>query len=183
MLNRDHALLLAVDIQDKLMPHGQEAVEPFLRNAEKLIGSAKTLGLPVLVTEQNPERLGKTNSRVAAALGETPCIAKLEFSCMANSGFQGALRATGRSQCIIIGMETHICVMQTALGLKEAGFQPFVVQDGCLAAVEEEHEAGLRRMVQEGVMLTTTQMAMFELLRAAGTPEFKRMLPLLKPGG
>lgn len=183
MLHRHAALLLVVDIQDKLMPSAQEAVDPFLRNAVKLVESAKTLQIPVLVTEQNPERLGGTNARVAAALGELPRWSKLEFNCLANSGFDGALRQSGRTQCIIIGMETHICVMQTALGLKEAGFAPYVVQDGCLAAVKEEHEAGLRRLVQEGVTLVTTQMAMFELLRAAGTPEFKQMLPLLKPGG
>lgn len=181
MLDRNDALLLVVDIQDKLMPREESVIGPFLRNGVKLIETARTLGIPVLITEQNPERLGGTNTQVAEALRGLPRIAKLEFSCVANGEFESALRQSNRSQCIVIGMETHICVMQTALGLKEAGLQPFIVQDACLSARKVEHQAGLARLAHEGVTLVTTQMAMFELLRAAGTPEFKQMLRLLKP--
>jgi nicotinamidase-related amidase len=180
MLNHAHTALVAVDFQDKLMPQGPEVFERFLDNAVKLIQTAKTLELPILVTEQYPERLGHSTPRIADALGDTPRMPKLEFSCFANEGFREALASTGRRQCLIMGMETHICVLQTALGLKEGGFEPYVVRDASVSMSKAEHKAGIGRLVQEGVPLVTTQMAIFELLRAAGTPQFKQMLPLLK---
>lgn len=180
MLMRDQAVLAVVDFQDKLMPEQKDVTEPFLGNAVKLIEVARRLGLPILVTEQYPERLGGSTPRIAEALGGLPRLGKTEFSCFANAGFREALENCGRRQCLVMGMETHICVMQTALGLKEAGYTPYVVRDAALAMKKAEHKAGLERLRQEGVPLITTQMAIFELLRAAGTPEFKDMLPLLK---
>ncbi len=157
-----------------------EVVKAFLGNTGKLIETAKCLELPVIVTEQNPERLGGTNQEIAGVLGDVPRISKLEFNCAANDAFREALRATGRRQALVLGMETHICVMQTALGLKERGYEPYVAVDATVSMHEAEHKLGIRRIEQEGVRLVTTQMAIFELLRMAGTPEFKRMLPLLK---
>lgn len=181
MLMDDQAALVVVDFQDKLMPDKQDVVAAFLDNAVKLVTVAKRIGLPVLVTEQYPERLGGTTPRVAEALGaDVPRIGKTEFSCHANAAFRDALDACGRRQCIVMGMETHICVMQTSLGLLEAGYEPFVVQDAAVAMKKSEHKAGLDRLRQAGVPLVTTQMAIFELLRAAGTPKFKDLLPLLK---
>ncbi|WP_320178469.1 isochorismatase family protein [Roseovarius pacificus] len=180
MLNRAHAVLVVVDFQDKLMPKDPEVVTAFLDNAVKLIQTAKTLDIPILVTEQYPEKLGGSTARIDEALGGTPRLPKLEFSCFANDGFREALAATGRRQCIVMGMETHICVLQTTLGLKDGGFEPYVVRDAVVSAKKAEYKAGLARLVQEGVPLVTAQMTIFELLRAAGTPEFKKMLPLLK---
>ncbi|MBP8131735.1 MAG: isochorismatase family protein [Candidatus Hydrogenedentes bacterium] len=180
MLDLAQATLAVVDFQNKLMPGGPENVRPFLDNAVKLIACARCLDIPILVTEQNPDRLGRTNDVIAEALGDIPRFGKLEFSCASHEGFRAALRATGRRQVLVTGMETHICVMQTALGLKERGYESFVVRDAVLSMRDEERQAGLQRLVQEGVKLVTAQMAIFELLRAAGTPEFKRMLPLLK---
>lgn len=182
MLDHAQAALAVVDFQDKLMPDDAEAVRSFLDHAVKLVECARCLDMPILVTEQNPERLGGTNAVIAEALSDIPRLSKMEFSCAGNEAFRAALRATGRRQVLVMGMETHICVLQTALGLKERGYEPFVVRDATLSMRDAEHQAGLQRLVQEGVKLATTQMAIFELLRAAGTPEFKRMLPLLKAG-
>ena len=182
LLNQKDTVLLVVDIQRKLMAADAGVTGRFIRNVKRLVETATVLGLPIVVTEQNPERLGGTIEEIDALLGDTPRFSKLEFSCTANPAVAAALKQTGRSQCLLVGMETHICVMQTALGLVEAGFQPYVVTDGTLAAAKDEHKAGLRRMIQEKVSLVTTQMAIFELLRAAGTPEFRKMLPHLKAG-
>ncbi|MFP4501709.1 MAG: isochorismatase family protein [Candidatus Hydrogenedentota bacterium] len=180
MLTREQAALVVVDFQDKLMPKKEEVVDAFLERAVKLIRTAQTLDMPVLVTEQYPEKLGSSTERIAQALADTPRFAKFAFSAWGDPGFREALGATGRNQCLVMGMESHICVLQTALGLQEAGLSPYVVRDACVSMKKEEHKAGLARLMQEGVPLVTTQMAIFELLGAAGTPTFKSMLPLLK---
>lgn len=179
MLVREQTALIVIDIQDKLLPQS-DAVHSFFRNAIKLIQCADGLDIPILITEQNPERLGGTNAEVTAVLGTRPRIGKMEFSCLANRAFEAVLGEVKRRKFLLIGMETHICVMQTALDLLAAGFDAFVAQDACLSMRNEEHEAGLRRMEREGVCVVTAQMAIFEWLRAAGTPEFKRLLPFLR---
>jgi nicotinamidase-related amidase len=104
----------------------------------------------------------------------------MEFGCLANENFRRALENSGRRQLLVCGMETHICVMQTVLAALEAGYEVFVVRDAVASMHETEHEAGLARMKQAGAVIVTTQMTLFELLRAAGTPAFRSMLPLLK---
>ncbi len=180
MLDRTQAALIVVDIQDVLMPKNAEVVEEYLGKLVKLVHSAQALDVPVLVTEQNPKRLGGTNARVAEAFGDGPRIGKMAFGCFGEPAFCQALEEMGRRQLIVCGMETHVCVMQTVLTALEQGFEPFVVRDAVVSMHKPDFKAGLERMAQAGAALVTTQMAVFELLRAAGTPEFKKMLPLLK---
>ena len=180
MLKRDDTALVVIDIQDKLMPKREGVAEEVIAKTARLVKVAKALGIPVLVTEQNPEKLGATNAALTEALEDTPRMGKLEFGCTANPAFQQALEATGRKQLLITGVEAHICVLQTALGAKEKGYAPFVVQDAIASLDEREQAAGLRRMERDGAEIVTTQMAIFELLGAAGTPEFRQLMPLLK---
>lgn len=180
MLLKENAILVVVDIQDILMPKDKEVVDSYLRNAKKMILAAKALTIPVLVTEQNPERLGTTNAEILAALGETPRISKIEFGCLANLHFYETLCQLQRRELIIIGMETHVCVMQTALQAIEQGFDAYIVCDAVVSARKGDYKAGLARMQQEGVRLACTEMVIFEWLRKAGTPEFKSILPLIK---
>jgi nicotinamidase-related amidase len=180
MLRCEDALLLVIDIQDVLMPKRDGVAESFVAQCVKLIKCAKTLSIPRLVTEQNPDRLGGTTAAVAEALESAPRIDKMEFGCLANENFRRALENSGRRQLLVCGMETHICVMQTVLAALEAGYEVFVVRDAVASMHETEHEAGLARMKQAGAVIVTTQMTLFELLRAAGTPAFRSMLPLLK---
>lgn len=180
MLRRDDAVLVVIDIQDKLMPKREGVTEEVVAKTTRLVKAAKGLGIPVLVTEQNPEKLGPTTAPLAEALEDTPRMGKMEFGCTANPAFLAALRQTGRKQLIITGVEAHICVLQTALGAREQGFQPFIVQDAIASLDEREQIAGLRRMERDGAEIVTTQMAIFELLGAAGTPEFRQLMPLLK---
>ena len=180
MLEADKTALIVIDIQDILMPKEGSIAKTFLDKTTKLIQCAHVLEIPVLTTEQNPEKLGATNARVQEALGEYTGLSKLAFSCWANAGFREAVKASGKTQLLIIGMETHICVMQTVLECLEAGYEPFVVRDAVLSTRKEEYRAGLQRMEKAGATIVTTQMSIFELLRAAGTPAFRKMLPLLK---
>lgn len=180
MLRKEDAVLLVVDIQDVLMPKKKEVTRKYLRQSGRLISVAQTLEVPVLVTEQYPERLGSTNEQLLAVLGDTPRLPKIEFSCMANTGFRGALEKTGRKQLLLIGMETHICVTQTALAALSEGYEVYVVRDAVVSTRKEEYKAGLARMAAAGAVVLTAEMAIFELLRQGGTPEFKKVLPLIK---
>jgi nicotinamidase-related amidase len=180
MLNRDDAVLVVIDIQDVLLPTDKDFAEAYLRNCVKMIRVARALDLPVLVTEQYPERLGVTSERIAAELEGVARIPKKEFGCLANAEFSEALRATGRKQLILIGMESHVCVLQTALTALEAGCEVFLAADALSSQTRDEYEFGINRMRQNGVQIVSVNMATFELLRAAGTPEFKKLLPLLK---
>lgn len=180
MLKCDNTALVVIDIQDKLMPKREGVAESVIAKAVRLVKAAQGLGIPVLVTEQNPEKLGATTAALTEALGDTVRIGKMEFGCTANAEFVRALESTGRKQLLITGVEAHICVMQSALGAKAAGYAPFIVQDAVASVDAEEQAAGLRRMERDGAEIVTTQMAIFELLGAAGTPEFRKLMPLLR---
>jgi nicotinamidase-related amidase len=180
MLEKGLAALLVVDVQEKLAPNKQDVWDGMVANIAKLIAAAQDLGIPVLATEQYPEKLGATTPALCEALGDTPRMGKVCFSCFGSPEFSAALKATGRSHLIITGMETRICVMQTALDALDRNLKVFVPTDAVASQDKAEHKAGLRRMEQNGAQLATTQMALFELLRAAGTPEFKSLMPLLK---
>lgn len=180
MMNRGDALLLVIDIQDVLFPQGEGVAQRLIEQTVKLIRGARMLSIPILVTEQNPSKLGATNQAVADAFMDAPRVAKLEFGCFANGAFRDAIAETGRRQILVTGMETHICVMQTVLAGMDSGYEMFVARDAVAAGRGSEHEAGLARMAQAGAVMVTAQMAMFEWLGAAGTPEFRQMLPLLK---
>jgi nicotinamidase-related amidase len=180
MLKHEDAVLVVIDIQDVLLPEDKAFVDAYLGNAVKMIQVARILGLPVLVTEQYPERLGTTNARIAAELEGIARIPKKEFGCLANAEFGEALRAAGRKQLVLMGMESHVCVLQTALTAMEAGYEVFLVADALSSQTRDEYEFGVNRMRQNGVQIVSVNMATFELLRAAGTPEFKKLLPLLK---
>lgn len=180
MLDRRRALVVLIDLQDSLLPGTAEVSERLVGKVHLFLQAAQSLDLPSIVTEQNPAKLGSTTGRLAGALGDTPRIGKVEFSCFANGDVRQAIHQTGRNQVLLCGVETHVCVLQTALEAQAAGFQPFVLADAVAAKQKREHKAGLERLRQHGVDLVTVQMAVFELLRAAGTPEFKALLPVLK---
>ena len=180
MLVKENSVLVVIDIQDVLMPKSEEVAHAFIAQAAKLIRVARALDIPVVVTEQNPERLGGTHAVIRDALGEVPALPKLEFGCMANPGFREALARTGRNQMLLIGMETHVCVMQTALEAMAAGYEVFLVRDAVVSARKRDYKAGIHRMIQEGVVCVCCEMVIFEWLRKAGTPEFRQILPLIK---
>ncbi len=180
LLDREQAVLAVIDIQEVLLPQDAAVAEAYLANAAKMVRAARVLGLPVLVTEQYPERLGGTIDRVAAEIGGLPRIAKTEFGCMGNREFRSALAALGRRQLLLVGMEAHVCVSQTALAALDEGYEVFVAADAVSSSTAPEYRFGIDRMARAGAAMVSVRMAVFELLRVSGTPEFKALLPLLK---
>lgn len=181
-LERDGAALLVIDVQDKLgaaMP--AEAWARVVKHTVILVEAAKVLGLPVYVTEQYPKGLGPTNAQVLAALpaGATP-IEKLAFSGGAVKSLALALFQSGRRQVIVCGMETHVCVFQSARDLAAGGYQPFVALDACSSRTAENQAIGAALMRDAGATLSSTEAIVYDLLGAAGTPEFKLLAPLLR---
>jgi nicotinamidase-related amidase len=179
MLDKTKAALVVVDFQDGLLP--SIPVGPsIVPQAVKLIRCCRELGLPVLWTEQYPKGLKKTTKAVADALeGLTP-IEKIEFGCFGCREFEAAADALELTQLVVTGIESHVCVMQTVLRALDKGYSCFVAADATGSRAKLDHRVGMKRMRAHGAELVTVEMVVFELLGAAGTPEFKRILPLIK---
>ncbi len=179
-LERERALLLVIDVQEKLaaaMP--PEARAQMEKNAAVLIRAARRLLLPVIATEQYPKGLGRTVPALRELLPADP-LEKLEFSCGANKEVAEQILATGRRQAVVVGMEAHVCVFQTVRDLVRGGFAVFVAQDAVLSRTEANRAVGLQLCEKAGATLTSTETVLFDLLGAAGTPEFKELAPLIK---
>lgn len=171
--------LVVIDMQQKLVP-AMLAPARTLKNAALLIEAAREMDVPVFLTEQYPAGLGGTMSDIAAVAAGCPVFEKVHFSCMEDPPFAEALNGLGRRQIVLAGMEAHICVVQTAASLLEAGYEVFVVSDATAARTAESENACLQRLSAAGVGIVTTEMVVFEWLGKAGTPSFKKLLPKVK---
>ncbi len=173
--------LVVVDIQEKLLPPIFEK-ERLVRNSQLLIRLAGILGIPILLTTQYCKGLGQVIPEVASLLPDAKPMDKLEFSCFGSGEFTAALKALpGRRNTILLcGMETHICVTQTALGALEHGYHVHVASDAVSSRAEWNWKIGLLRMRDAGAVISSTEMMLYELLRSSGTPSFKELLPFLK---
>jgi nicotinamidase-related amidase len=179
-LDRANALLLVVDVQERLFKAMPEDGQPqLLKNLDILVKTARRLDLPVVTSEQYPKGLGPTVSALREQLPEAP-LQKLEFSCGGNQAIAKKILETGRRQIVVAGMETHVCVFQTVRDLVRGGFTVFVPRDAVLSRTAENRAAGLSLCEKAGAVLTSTETTVFDLLGAAGTPEFKELSPLLK---
>ncbi len=181
LLSRDQCFLVVVDIQEKLLAPiaGQDA---FLRNCRLLIQLAGILQLPVLVSTQYAKALGETVSAIRELLPEIQPIEKLQFGCFCSEEFVTATKRLpgSRTTMLLCGMETHICIMQTALGGLNRGYNVHVASDAVVSRDEWNWQIGLERMQRAGALISSTEMMIYELLGGAGTPEFKAMLKHLK---
>ena len=180
-LEPDQCALIVVDIQEKLLPPIWEK-DRLVRNAQLLIRLAGILKIPALVTTQYNKGLGNTVPEVASLLPDTPTVDKLMFSCFGSEVFCSLLkRLPGqRTTVLLCGMETHICVMQTALGALREGYLVHVASDAVSSRTELNWRIGLERMRAAGAILSSTEMMIYELLRSSGAPAFKELLPYLK---
>ena len=176
LLDRSRALLLVVDIQERLaaVMADRDAV---VEQAGKMILAAKSLDAPVLVTEQYPKGLGRTVHELRKLLDDGDPIEKLTFSCCGEPELRKALESLPeRDQVILVGMEAHVCVLQTALDVLAMGRSAYVVADAVCSQREGDALVALQWMMRSGVLVTTAQSAVFQLLERAGTPEFKEVL-------
>ena len=176
-LTSDGSLLLVVDVQARLLPamHDAARVE---RNIAALCQVARRLQIPVVVTEQNPAKIGGTVESIRAALGEFEPLEKLRFSSFAVAKSQ--IEATNRKKVLLCGLESHVCVTQTALDLLESGFFVFVAGDAISSRSQFNHQIGWERMKFAGAIPTSVESAIFEWLGEAGTDDFRAILPWIK---
>ncbi len=168
-----------VDIQERLVPAIVDR-ERMVAEAVRLVRGARALGVPVFATEQNRKGIGATVSEVAEAIPAFAPFDKLTFSACGVPEFVGALRAGAIRDVLLCGIETHVCVCQTALDLIGLGFRPFVVADAVSSRTAENRRLGIDRMRQAGVTIVSTEMALFELLERAGTDDFRSILRLVR---
>lgn len=161
---------------------GIHAPEVLMANVRLLIGTARVLDVPVLPTLQYAQRMGGVVPDIAEALppGGPEPLDKLSFSCAGSAGFREEVEASGRRQIVLCGVETHICVAQTALDLVHMGYQVHVAADAVSARTLEKHKLGMERLRDSAVLPCAAEAAAYELLEEAGTPEFKAILRLVK---
>jgi nicotinamidase-related amidase len=183
VLNREDAVLVVVDVQERLVPAiDKELYARSLKNFKIAIEAAGTLGLPIVLTEQYPKGLGRTVPDVVQALeGKTyERVEKVSFSCARDEGFLTVLAKTGRRQVVMIGMETHVCVYQTSVDLLNAGYEVFVLDDAVSSRFVHNYRSGIAALRDAGAVVVSTETAAFQLLKVAGTPEFKKISSLLR---
>ncbi len=178
-LDPRQAAILVVDIQERMVAAMEpERLARMLNRSRALLEGAKAMDLPVVVTEQYPKGLGPTVPGIASALpqGLRP-IEKVEFSCVVPAVREALSK---RTQILLCGMETHVCVFQTARDLLLEGKVPYLCADAILSRTEEDRCWGLERARDLGAVITTVEGALFDLLGRAGTPEFKRVSAAVK---
>jgi nicotinamidase-related amidase len=180
-LESDQCALLVVDIQERLLPPIFQK-EQLVRNSQLLIRAAGVLKIPAIISTQYAKGLGKTVPEVASLLPETEAIDKDRFSCFGSEAFCTLLkRLPGhRNTLLLCGMESHICVMQTALAALREGYLVHVASDAVSSRTEWNWKIGLERMRAAGAVISSTEMMIYELMRSSSSPAFKEMLPHLK---
>src|SRR5271167_1354021 len=180
-LDADRCALLVVDIQEKLLPPIFQK-DQLVRNSQLLIRAADVLKIPAILSTQYAKGLGKTVPEIASLLPETEAIDKDRFSCFGSDSFCTLLKRLpgNRNTLLLCGMESHICVMQTALAALREGYLVHVASDAVSSRVEWNWKIGLERMRAAGAVISSTEMMIYELMRASSSPAFKEMLPYLK---
>ncbi|MFT3738263.1 MAG: hydrolase [Breznakibacter sp.] len=178
-IQKEQALGLVIDIQERLFPviHEKETLE---KNVGILVEGLKALEIPIFVTEQYKKGLGDTIGSLKPVLGDYLHIEKLAFSCCDEPSFAEALELSKKRTVIIAGIESHICVLQTAIDLRERGFYPVVVEDCVSSRTADSKRIAMERLRQEGVVVTSYESVLFELCRFAGTDAFKAVSKLVK---
>ncbi len=178
-LSAENSLVLIIDIQDRLVAALNKDV--VVENAVKTVSAAKYLNIPVLLTEQYPKGLGHTVQKLTDALPEgSEVVEKTYFNALLENGMLDKIKSYGRKQIVIFGIETHICVHQTASALVEAGFDVYVIKDACASRNKYEFKQGIDAMVANGVKVSCVEIALFEWLKGAKNPKFKEVQALIK---
>jgi nicotinamidase-related amidase len=173
LMNAERSALLIVDVQDKLAQHIYDW-QSLLQNTLWLVRVARKIGVPVMATEQYPQGLGHTVAELAQELPAGAVAEKIHFSCAAEPCLRG-LSGAERSQVVMCGMESHVCVMQSAIELKLAGKEVFVVSDAVGSRDPTNKACALERMRDYGIEIVSREMVAFEWLRQAGTPLFREI--------
>ncbi|MBK3517974.1 hydrolase [Carboxylicivirga marina] len=178
-LLKENVIGVVVDIQERLFPHINEH-EQLENNTKILVQGLKALEVPFLVTEQYKKGLGDTIEGIETFVKEDPHFEKMAFSCCDDPKFMEALETSTKRTVILAGMETHICMLQTAIDLRERGFTPVIVEDCVSSRTTENKRIALERLRHEGVIVSSYESILFELCRIAGSDAFKTISKLVK---
>jgi nicotinamidase-related amidase len=180
LLRPERTALILIDLQERLLP-AISGSERILANSMLLLRLAALLGLPVVLTTQYRKGLGDLPAAIRSAAPGVEPLDKVTFGCFWNEGFVSRLgELADRDQLLVAGVETHICVSQTVLGALEKSYVAHVLSDATGARAESNHRIGLARMERAGALLSSTEMAIYELMGRSDSPAFKQMLPHLK---
>ena len=172
-------VLVVVDMQERLLSVIHEG-EQVMANTRLLLRAASALEVPVLLTTQYAKGLGPTHSAISELIPGASPTDKLTFSCFGSGEFKSALDATRRGTLLLAGVEAHICVLQTGLDAIASGLQVHVLADATGSRTARNAELGRRRLERDGAVVSSTEMAIYEMLGASGTPAFKSLLPFFK---
>lgn len=181
LVNASKSLLLLIDLQTKLAPAVDQA-EACLSRCRLLLTAARKLKVPILVTEHCPSRVGPTVPSLRQQLDPSELIEKRHFNGMSEPSLGEALTTLARRTIVVAGMEAHVCVLQTVLGLKAGGYEPVVVADAVGSRRASSRDLAVDRMRHHDVDIVNTEMVLFEWLEAADTDAFKEILPMIKSG-
>ena len=177
MLNREEALLAVIDIQGNLYLAMNEK-EFLLANTAKLIKGINILEIPIILTEQL--KIGPTIPELARLMPDVKPIIKNSFSCCGDAQFLEALIASGKKQVLVCGIEAHVCAYQTSMDLMGRGYEVYVVADAVSSRTAGNREIGIQKLLASGAILTSTEMALFELLKTATDPKAKDLFRIIK---
>lgn len=172
LINKEKTTLVLIDAQERLIPVVAQSRQ-VIDGCSRLARGANIFKIPVIVTEQYPKGLGPTLFDVKQYLEKSTFIDKKDFSAFKNTAFIDALEKTKRKQIVLAGVELHICVLQTAIELKNAGYTPFVVIDACSCRHDTDYQTAKERLLQENIPLVTVEMVLYEWLETASASEFK----------
>ena len=179
LIDSAKSCLLIVDVQPRLL-RAMDAPRQVVGGCSLMMKAAGILDVPVVVSEQYPEGLGQTVEPLAELASDDAFFSKLEFSCARNRGILGKIGDLAPEHVVIGGIEAHVCVLQSAIGLAREGYSCFVAADATSSRNPANHAAAMARMREAGVEIVTSEMVVFEWLEKAGTPEFKELSRLLK---
>jgi nicotinamidase-related amidase len=179
-LDAGQAVLVVIDVQEKLCRAMDEKVlRHLVANAGILLDAAVELKIPVVATEQYVKGLGETLPELKGRIAEA-AMEKMSFSCCGDAAFVEKLQSLGRKQVVVVGMECHVCVLQTVLELLDAGFTVHLVRDAVMSRRKDNWFVGLEAARDAGAVITSTEAALFQLLKVAGTEEFKKLSKLVR---
>lgn len=172
-------MAVLVDVQEVLLPHIHDN-ENLTKNLKILMEGLKTMGVDVLVSEQYTKGLGPTVEPLQEVLGEFTLLEKTSFSCCDDENMMEYIEKSGKKFIVLTGIESHICVMQTALDLKVKGYEPIIVEDCVGSRNDNNKKVAMNRLTQSGVIVTTYESLLFELCRYSKSPEFRTISKLVK---
>ncbi len=179
LITAETSFLLIVDMQERLAP-AIEGIERVMTNAARLMTGARRLGVPILVTEHCAKELGPTVAELRALTPAGSVVEKVHFAALAEPACRERFAALGRKQVVVAGTEAHVCVLQTVLSLKQAGYAPYLAVDAVSSRQAIDRETAVARLRDAGIAVVTTEMVLFEWLARADTAAFRDILPLIK---